>query len=735
MALRRNTKENIEIKNKIIELTYNPYYITTTVNFYNLDFEKLTKTSELLKLNQNNIMQYWIENFLENLFLELNDDSLNFLFNGRETDYQDIKKILESYPNSSIKYNNLYTSTNLKEQLEKNIINLKNIVTLNNLDINISNYTKLFKNEIKVAVMAPMSSGKSTFLNALIGKDILPSENAACTSKIFEIINNKKLKNGEFEYRTVENSTPLTEWTPLEESILKNLNNDSLNKNIKIEIAGNIDFLSNENYNIRLIDTPGPNNSNNRNHRIESLNFIKNDNDCIILYILDATNLTTNDSGIYLEEIADFLNKNEKNKYLSEKIIFILNKFDELSPSKNEDCKIFEEAITFLKSKQIKNPKIFPISSILVKSLRKGIELLKEEDLNDELYEELENFNYIKSKFVGRRAKMNTLNFSPLSKSIKEKLNSEEDLYKKLENLSGITAIESYIHTHINRYYLVRQQNLILEKLLSDINSEIQKLTLSITSNKSTLKKMKEDRLKKSKNVDNINLFIENFNIEESLNKIDQAYTKHLYNGFDNKKRQLIASNGNTAKKKETISFYEEIKNHLNEKNDQFDTDLKTILNTLKENLEIEVFKKLKEYTKDFNYNNIFSNLLLDFKIEIEQTEIIKISNETEIEFKFFEFSSWISIWETKINLNDFLGKIEIFVNESILSHQNKTKNKFKNEIELLKKECQKCFDKIIIQMSKVIQNLEKKDNDIIKLEQIKIELTNLQNNILNLIK
>ena len=39
-----------------------------------------------------------------------------------------------------------------------------------------------------VVVMANMSSGKSTLINALLEKDILPSKNQACTAKIYSIL-------------------------------------------------------------------------------------------------------------------------------------------------------------------------------------------------------------------------------------------------------------------------------------------------------------------------------------------------------------------------------------------------------------------------------------------------------------------------------------------------------------------------------------------------------------------
>ena len=45
------------------------------------------------------------------------------------------------------------------------------------------------ENEIfPMVVMATMSSGKSTLINALLGRQILPSRNEACTAKMYSIL-------------------------------------------------------------------------------------------------------------------------------------------------------------------------------------------------------------------------------------------------------------------------------------------------------------------------------------------------------------------------------------------------------------------------------------------------------------------------------------------------------------------------------------------------------------------
>ena len=51
------------------------------------------------------------------------------------------------------------------------------------------------KNLKRVLVVSTMSSGKSTLINALIGQDLFPSRNDACTAKIIKYIKNNRLKS------------------------------------------------------------------------------------------------------------------------------------------------------------------------------------------------------------------------------------------------------------------------------------------------------------------------------------------------------------------------------------------------------------------------------------------------------------------------------------------------------------------------------------------------------------
>ena len=46
----------------------------------------------------------------------------------------------------------------------------------------------LIQDAYEIIIASTMSSGKSTFINALIGMDLLPTSNLACTHKIYRII-------------------------------------------------------------------------------------------------------------------------------------------------------------------------------------------------------------------------------------------------------------------------------------------------------------------------------------------------------------------------------------------------------------------------------------------------------------------------------------------------------------------------------------------------------------------
>lgn len=211
------------------------------------------------------------------------------------------------------------------------------------------------RKEKEIVVVATMSSGKSTLINALLSKKLLPSSNEACTATITKVINTNQENYSAKAYS--EKRELLYEEYDISYEKMKEWNN---NENIsEIEIYGNIPFANKkEILNLTLIDTPGPNNSRNSVHQKILEKYLENiDENTIILYVLNATQLGITDDSILLDNLIKIVGNKSKN------IIFVLNKLDYFS---DEDDVLEALAIVseYLEKKGIVNPDIFPVAAL-----------------------------------------------------------------------------------------------------------------------------------------------------------------------------------------------------------------------------------------------------------------------------------------------------------------------------------------------------------------------------------
>src|SRR5699024_2522439 len=73
------------------------------------------------------------------------------------------------------------------------------------------------------------------------------------------------------------------------------LNEDD--KVYRISAQGNVPFLDSRSTALMLVDTPGPNNARNQAHKNTTYRAINNDSNNLILYVLNGTQLSTNDDA------------------------------------------------------------------------------------------------------------------------------------------------------------------------------------------------------------------------------------------------------------------------------------------------------------------------------------------------------------------------------------------------------------------------------------------------------
>lgn len=215
-------------------------------------------------------------------------------------------------------------------------------------------------------VVATMSSGKSTLINALLGEDILLSKNEACTSKSYYIKKDIKYKD-ELCIRCFNRDEVLTNEfkSPIKEKEIIKKHMDFINEKKEIN---RVELLSNfkKIKNISFIDTPGTNNSLDSSHMKTTIITVKCSEYDNIVYILNATQLGTNDDRELINWVKKFTNISLN------KFIFVINKIDELDIEQDDSLDdIYDNCVKYLNSCGFENPRIFMTSAYIARLIQK----------------------------------------------------------------------------------------------------------------------------------------------------------------------------------------------------------------------------------------------------------------------------------------------------------------------------------------------------------------------------
>lgn len=224
----------------------------------------------------------------------------------------------------------------------------------------------------QILITATMSAGKSTLINALVGKDISRMQNMACTSKLHKIVS-KPMDDGvtgEYDHSLTMNASP-------EELLEDNNENKS-----SLIIVGTYFESALAGKRIVLIDSPGVNSSQNQEHARITEQVLHAGRHRLILYVLNATQLGTNDESRHLELVRQKLGRR--------KIIFVMNKIDKLISEDEDLMGILERQKNFLVSKGFTNAMICPVSSRAAYLARKK----QRDSLSRIEQREIENYMY-----------------------------------------------------------------------------------------------------------------------------------------------------------------------------------------------------------------------------------------------------------------------------------------------------------------------------------------------------
>jgi small GTP-binding protein len=218
----------------------------------------------------------------------------------------------------------------------------------------------------RVIITANMSAGKSTLINALIGKKINRTQNDACTAKIHYIYN-KPYEDGlsyEFDYEMNLNA-----------SMKELMEDNSKNKDSDISVGTYFRSIQDIQNKMCIIDTPGVNSALDKEHKQLTEQVILEKNYDKLVFVLNAENIGTVDDRLHLS----FVCENVKDK----PIIFVINKLD--TYDKSEDS-ITEKIFAVKKELQeigFNNPIICPVSAQAAMLVKKKMwnEAMAEDEL------------------------------------------------------------------------------------------------------------------------------------------------------------------------------------------------------------------------------------------------------------------------------------------------------------------------------------------------------------------
>ncbi len=221
------------------------------------------------------------------------------------------------------------------------------------------------QSQFSVIVTATMSSGKSTMLNAMLGTEILPTKNEACTAKVFRIEDVDGIE--QVRGRVKDCRGVWSEWMNIDLNHLLEWNEIDISE---IEVQGDFPYIDNhkEALSIMMYDTPGPNNAQDLNHAEITTKILKNSDYSFIVCVMNATQFGTEDETRLLEKILSQLK--DKNKKTS--IVFVLNKIDALDIEAGEKPQHFIRTVKkHLRQIGYHNPVVIPAMSALSLEIRK----------------------------------------------------------------------------------------------------------------------------------------------------------------------------------------------------------------------------------------------------------------------------------------------------------------------------------------------------------------------------
>ncbi len=444
-----------------VYVKYNPYRLSTEIKVNGREIET---DSTLYKFVKGKRLQEWIGEFPEMLTKELNTVDLDIEFCGMDLDWDDFEDAFQTAKSTGIvktaelKYIEGQSAEDVTQKIVEIFCDLqKGPIKEEFEDPKLkAAFEKVNDASFPVNVLATMSSGKSTLINALLGRKLMPSKNEACTATITEILDNDKDHFSAHAYD--QDGNEIREIDKLTYDSMSKLNEDQQVSRIAVE--GDIPFLDARDIALMLVDTPGPNNSQNGEHDRITYESIQKSSNNLILYVMNGTQLRTCDDDKMLNEIAKKINNG--GKLVRDRFLFVINKMDSFNPEEESIEKTIESAKEYLNQHGIMEPQIFPCSAFTALNIRSCLGNVDIDNLTRSQEKQLPSAARdtlpMIDKFI-EYPSMHLEKYTTLSPSAQRELNYKLKLAQDKNNTKeqalihcGIYSIESAITAYVKKY-------------------------------------------------------------------------------------------------------------------------------------------------------------------------------------------------------------------------------------------------------------------------------------------
>ena len=280
----------------------------------------------------------------------------------------------------------------------------------------IKNFTE--SKETNIVFTATMSTGKSTLINAIIGKNLAPSMSIACTSNIANF-KSSPIKVNFINYFDKDGLKLFLDSTEIKKLIGKS-NYCHINTYFNSEISKK---------KVNIIDTPGVDYSIDTTHGDITRNELKNLNIDLLVYVISAQNFGAKGDDEHLK----FIRENVEYK----KLILVINMLDTSSSEDDSILDIVSNIKKYLEKLKFKDFIIAPISG------RGGLVLKNYLNNYNSFKGDLEEVEHFKRKFT-KRKDLELAKFYP-------KIN-EEVILEKYKDRNLEEYLKAYVNTGLANF-------------------------------------------------------------------------------------------------------------------------------------------------------------------------------------------------------------------------------------------------------------------------------------------